>query len=387
MTEQPIDLVLGGVVDPQDLVGRDDEIERLVRAVAHGGSYVVGDRRMGKTSILRKARVQLEDAGNVVLYVSAETGDLSKFESALEEAITSHPVFAKPWRQWTASFDGEVRLSFMGQGASLKGSLKRSASARETDVFVLCAKTAEDVGASAFVVFVDEVAQLAFHLDAKSPGEGAEFLRTLRRLRQLQHPRMAVVLAGSVGLHHAVADATSLNDLPRIEVGPLPIPEAEELARRLMLAVYGEPHPVVATRIAAATSGIPFYIQSVIGALEQSYEDPASVDIAGLVDESLDSNAWDTDHYYDRIAKYYPDDQAAVVALLDVVSESSRATRHELSERVGNVLFESPPSLAEVGELLNNLRLDNYLSYHDGEFAMATEFLRKIWTRLRLRRG
>lgn len=54
MRVEPLTPVAGGVVDPADLVGRDRELSRLIQSVSDGGGYVVGDRRMGKTSLLRK---------------------------------------------------------------------------------------------------------------------------------------------------------------------------------------------------------------------------------------------------------------------------------------------------------------------------------------------
>jgi len=383
---QPIEPVLGGVVDPDDLVGRRDELRRLERAVAHGGAYLVGDRRMGKTSVLRKARRELEASGHVVLYVSAETDTLRKFEDAVAEAIRAHPVLGPSWRTWRRSFEGEVTLGFLGQSLRLQGAASRGADP-ERDVFVLCARAAERAGAPSFVLIVDEVAQLAFHLAAQEPGAGAEFLRTLRRLRQAERPRTAIVLAGSVGLHHAVAEKDPLNDLPRIEIGPLPPAEAEELAQRLLLAVFGDPHPEVASRIAGAVAGIPYYIHSLVGTLDQRGADVASADVDGLVDQALDENTWDTDHYYDRIAKYYPGEESMVVAVLDELSHRGAATRDELAATLRNQFFEDPPGVAAVGEVLNRMRLDNYLTYADGDYRLETALLGRIWTRLRRRRG
>ncbi|MDQ1742122.1 MAG: hypothetical protein QOE23_461, partial [Pseudonocardiales bacterium] len=62
----------GGVVDPADLVGRDRELARLQRSVTTGGAKMLGDRRMGKTSLLRALSKSLDSAGHSVIRISAE---------------------------------------------------------------------------------------------------------------------------------------------------------------------------------------------------------------------------------------------------------------------------------------------------------------------------
>jgi hypothetical protein len=50
----PIRTVPGGVIDPEHMVGRDAEVMAATRAVSGMGALVTGDRRVGKTSLLRK---------------------------------------------------------------------------------------------------------------------------------------------------------------------------------------------------------------------------------------------------------------------------------------------------------------------------------------------
>ncbi len=387
MNLEPLQPVAGGVVDPAQLVGRERETTALLRAIADGGAYVVGDRRMGKTSLLRKAKDELEQVGHIVVYVSAETDSLTNFTDGLLQAIRSEARLGKRWASWTKDFEGEVTLGVAGQGLRLKGAVRNGAREPETDLFALCSEAVRRAGAPSLVIMIDEIAQLAYFLAESEPSSGAEFLRTLRRLRQGQQSNVSVVLAGSVGLHHAVDDTTVLNDLPRIPIGPLPDSDAVVLGRRLLLGVFGADDPRLAEELAVACSGIPFYLHRMIGTLGQQYVEIPDVDVDDLVTSALDSNAWETDHYFTRIAKYFPEDAALVVHLLDDIAGADSMTVDELQRSAVSTFFDEPPTRQLTGEVLDKLRLDHYLDYAHDEYSFATSFLQRAWLTMRKRLG
>ena len=387
MDLEPLQPVEGGVVDPSELVGRERETRALLRAIADGGAYIVGDRRMGKTSLLRKAKQQLEGAGHIVVYVSAETSQLATFTDSLLQAIRSEGRLGKRWAAWTKDFEGEVTLGIAGQGLRLKGSVKRGAAEPETDLLALCAEATRRSGAPSLVIMIDEIAQLAYFLAESDPSAGEEFLRTLRRVRQARQPNISVVLAGSVGLHHAVNDTTVLNDLPRVSVGPLADSDATLLARRLLLGVFGQDDPQLAAGLAGSCSGIPYYLHKVVGRLGLEHSEIPRINIEDLVFAHLDSNDWETDHYFRRIDKYYPGDAALVVYLLDTLAADGPTSVDDLHRLATSRFFQDPPDRQRVGEVLDKLRLDHYLAYLNSEYAFVTEFLLQAWIRMRRRLG
>src|SRR4051794_15141721 len=100
----------GGVVDPDDLIGRDRELNRLMRSVTTGGAKLLGDRRMGKTSLLRVLEQQLRMAGHTVVRVSAETEDPAVFSRNLIEAMRANRVLGREWGRWQQEFGGELTI-------------------------------------------------------------------------------------------------------------------------------------------------------------------------------------------------------------------------------------------------------------------------------------
>jgi hypothetical protein len=383
-TYAPLQPNPGGVVDPNDLVGRKGELKALLGAVSTGGAYVVGDRRMGKTSLLRKMREELEAAGHSVIAVSAETSSLDEFGGQLMRAVRENAHLERWWSKWSKEVRGEVKLAVAGQGIHLTGSMA-SGPAAETDLLHLCGRAAQDAGAASLVLVIDEIAVLAQHLSATSPGSAEELLRTLRRIRQDESMRVRVVLAGSVGLHHAITDETSLNDLPRVEIGPLTSTDAFVLAQRLLVWTRDNPDNELAAELADACSDIPYYIHRLVSADEQGAAAITAAEVRARVDEAIDCNEWHTDHYVRRLSTYFGGDSRYAVALLDVLGHDGPADLDSLSNGLASQFYDDPPSRATVANILDKLRKDHYLDYRDGTYAWTTEFLRTVWIRTRRR--
>jgi hypothetical protein len=382
---EPLAPVVGGVVDPDDLVGRDDEVAELLQHVATGGAYVDGDRRRGKTSVLRRVTRDLRDANHVVISVSAETDSIDSFNAAFLDAVRREGVFGKRWDTWTKAFAGEVTLGTSSAGLRLKGELsKPGAKAPEVDLIRLCTAAARDAGKRSVVIVIDEVAQLAWFLHEQDRDSAAEFLRTLRRLRQDSDSAVRVVLAGSVGLHHAVEDRTVINDLPVVDIARLRHEDATLLARRLMLSVCGEEDEESASRLAAAVDDLPYYVQRLVADLGTDLT-LSGIDWNARVRTAIDDNDWETDHYVSRLAKYYPREHHLVKAMLDALAADDGAslTVDELVREL-SVLSDPPDDIA-VSRLLRLLKLDHYLYFEDGRYAFVSPLVHKIWVRARRR--
>src|SRR5580704_5454509 len=106
-----------GVVDPDDLVGREAVRNELCLAVASGGAKVIGDRRMGKTSALRAVQDDLEKAGHTVVRVSGETSNPNLFSERLLQEMRSQRLIQRALPKWEAELGGEVSVN-VGVGSA-----------------------------------------------------------------------------------------------------------------------------------------------------------------------------------------------------------------------------------------------------------------------------
>lgn len=380
----------GGIVDPEHLIDRDGELTVLLAAVEGQGAYVVGDRRMGKTSLLRKAELRLREAGHTVVRATAESSSLEQFSETLLAAIRREARLAERLRQWEKEIDGSAQLKVLGSGLKVSGKLTRTAAPVEDDLIGLCSRAIDRTGPYRLVLIVDEVAVLANHLHEEGGRAASDFLHSLRATRQ-SLDNVAVVLAGSVGLHHAVDDLTSLNDLRDVPVGPLEARDAVHLARCLVLGVFRRDDAdtvALAEIVAGECSGIPYYIHSLLGAYQANETPlPTGEEIADRLDEALAAGDWGIDHYYDRIATYYSTDAPLVIQLLDEIAANDRArSLDQLVAALQRTKLGEPGDRAKIGGLLRKMARDHYVDASAEGYAMSSAFLRRVWLALRKQR-
>ena len=150
----------------------------------------------------------------------------------------------------------------------------------------------------------------------------------LRSLRQSPTTGQGfrMVLCGSVGMHHILAELRCsgyrnqpVNDMMLIEVPPLEPDVAAELATR-MIAGEGLPgEPDAASRIAEVTGGFPFYIHWLVSRLstEGRFATQTEIDDAVKWLLTADHDPCDLRHFLKRIRSYYPGVEKIVLAILD----------------------------------------------------------------------
>ncbi len=359
----------GGVVDPDELVGRADELARLHEAVVRGGAHVTGERRMGKTSLLRKLHVELEDAGCTVIRISAETSSVDTFARRLLRELRERREIRSRVSKWEKEIGGEIGLSLFGTGFKLSAKGRRNPDQMiELDVLELLAQVGTR-GRS--VLIIDEITVLCTHLGVE---RAEEFLGGLRAERQGTHP-LAVVVAGSIGLHHVIPDSRVLNDLWRVEIGALQREDAEELVRRLLHGIgHTEPELLVA-KIVEATSGIPFYIQAVVDMVRNHPSD----DIDALIDRCILENVWETERLVERTDDYYGASAPAARTVLDQIATSDTAVAVDELMLVLGVTVEAVPEREAVVNLLAKLEKDHYLVRSGSGNRMSSPLLARVW--------
>ena len=312
----------GGQSPPEEIVGRQEAIASLWDRLRQQSLIFSGERRIGKSSILKKMTAE-PPSDMLPIY-----RDLEGIRSPIEfvEAI---------WQ------DTETYLRESGQAQRVREYLGEL-TGRYFDGYqfpqeagehwkTLLTKTIEDLVSlqnKQIVLIWDEMPHM---LGNFSQDAAMEILDSLRSLRQT-YPDVRMVFSGSIGLHHIIKHLQQVgysndptNDMYSIDGSPLSLETAVELAANLL---SGEEIPVVnpwqtAEDIALAVDSIPYYIHHLVDLLKNS-DRPIDVDvIANTVNESLRSplNLWKMDHYRERIDNYYTDEQKPyALEILDILS-------------------------------------------------------------------
>lgn len=361
----------GGIGSPDALVGRARELARLQEAVVNGGAHVTGERRMGKTMLVKKLEDELSDTVTAI-YVSAETSSLDLFGARLLDALRKNRVVRQRIGRWEAEVGGEAKISIGVFGVTLHGKATRSRDSSRSpeglDVLDLLAST----GVGPVVLIIDEITHLCHAL---GPDDALEFLSGLRSRRQ--SGGVPLVISGSIGLHHALRDLRPVNDLWVVQVGPLARDEAVLLAARLLLGIEVQPTPDLVARLLAETSSIPFYLHAVVDRLRYR----SDLDVEAVVEECLAEDLWHTTHYVARIREYYgADNESVVLTMLDAVAMARRPLR--VDALLGLVQAADLPrrvTRTEMIDLLDKLEKDHYLVRSTKGDRMSSPLLARIW--------
>ena len=269
------------------------------------------------------------------------------------------------------SIEATGRVRIAGSGVSLVYRTRKDAEEVALDPFQMLADHDRHI-----VLIIDEVTALCSNLGKES---AADFLVALRRLRE-NNDRVAIVLSGSVGLHHIVPEAGATRGLIKVGVGPLAESEATELTIRLLRGIgVDAPDRTLVAEILQHTSSTPYYIQAVVDALRVVAE-PWNID--ETVALALQTDSWDTSHYVERVPGYFGErDEALVLAMLDATAVST--TPRSVEDYFGVALLagiDPQPSRGQVLGLLDRLERDHYLRRTvDNRNVMSTPLMARIW--------
>lgn len=374
----------GGPVDVTDHVGHIAEYERAVAATlgpGRVGARFSGDRRMGKSSLLALLENVLTRQDMTVLRISGETGEIEAFGERIVNVLRTTSWLEEEFRRWEFSVD----IGYKGTHIRRTGKDKKHRGQDHIDdLFEYAVRHAP--GAK-LVVMLDEVTVVASAFAASEPDAGLEFLRSLRRARQAHPDRLAMILSGSVGLHHVVDDLTPVNDLTPIRIGPLQHDEAVFLGRCLFLGelIDTDDPAGLAEAIASAAGDVAYYIQHIVSRLAGR---PAVAvdDVADLVTSLIHDpdDPADFRHYRDRIPDYYGSQAPVVLRMLDVYAASDEPLAiDDVVRLLGLARLENRPTRDDVVILVEKLEQDNYLIRRGDDSAFSSDLLRAAWRSLR----
>ncbi|MEL7420328.1 MAG: AAA family ATPase, partial [Cyanobacteria bacterium J06555_3] len=312
----------GGQIAPDEIVGREELIERLWGRLTQQSLIFSGERRIGKSSILKKMTAE---AAPEMLPIYRDL-----------EGIRTPIEFVEAVWQDTETYlreEGQARRvrEYISQltGSYFDGYQLPEVAADHWKI--LLTKTIEDLVTlqnKQVVLIWDEMPHMLGNFQDET---AMEVLDSLRSLRQT-YPDVRMIFSGSIGLHHIIKNLQRAgysndptNDMYPIEGQPLSLEEATKLAINLL---QGEEIPIedlapTARDIASAVDCIPFYIHHLI---EQFKDIEGEIDretIEGTITACLRStvNLWKMDHYRERIDNYYSDEQKPyALEILDILS-------------------------------------------------------------------
>ncbi|MGB2823475.1 MAG: ATP-binding protein, partial [Phycisphaerae bacterium] len=246
------------------------------------------------------------------------------------------------------------------------------------------------------VFFWDELPLMLKNIKERHDEDAAmELLDTLRAVRQT-HKRVRMFFTGSIGLHNVITSLRKdgyvnapINDMHVVELPPLALADAAELARRLLEGegFQIEPADPLPQAIARAVDRIPYYIHHVVDEMRQRHTDCTAEGVEQIVSQCLTASqdSWELDHYRTRISGYYDEeDRPFVLGLLDVLAGAGEPLHFpDLFNLLKSQIATEDEERAR--DLLTLLRRDHYVAQEDdGRFRFRYPLIQRWW---RLNRG
>ena len=383
----------GAQLPIEDIFGRDQFIANLWRVLEVNSVRMEAERRIGKTSILHKMDAQPPPGWETVSLDLEQVHSATEFAERVCEKIQARLTGWKKQGLRIRSFLESLRgtqvgpMKFPEKTARPEGYWKTLLNHAVEDL------VEQQHAAGKRVVFLFDEMPWMLSAIADPHRDGAqttmEVLDVPRSLRQSPTTGQGfrMVLCGSVGMHHILAELRCsgyrnqpVNDMMLIEVPPLEADVAAELATR-MIAGEGLPgEPDAASRIAEVTGGFPFYIHWLVSRLstEGRFATQTEIDDAVKWLLTADHDPCDLRHFLKRIRSYYPGVEKIVLAILDYAAKNQAHLTQADLINVGKGAGTSEDE--QIRELLRQLAMDHYLSKGtDGRYSFRSALLRRWW--------
>lgn len=386
----------GGGIAPEDVVGRDKLVKRLWATLQQQSLVLVAERRMGKTTVLKKMEAESPES-MVVCYRDTESvSSPVEFVERVAQDVERHLNAAQ-----NTARRAKALLDSWGGGQILGVKFPQRAAEHWKALLEEVLGDLADHTREKAILFWDEL-PLMLQKIARATDEtvAMDLLDTLRGLRQT-YPALRMVYTGSIGLHHVLSalrgrgvSTSPVNDMQTLEVPPLEGLDARYLAAELIRGedLVGEEIEETATVIADLVDGVPFYIHHVAAAMANRGEPATPSRAEQIVAELLvdAQDPWDLQHYRLRLSDYYDERAVVALAVLDELAVTpDTVTFDDLHGRLRMSLPPGQPAAQGILDgdketlrsLVKLMQRDHYLRQqpHDGTYGFRFNLIKRWW--------
>jgi hypothetical protein len=392
-------------VAPENVVGRDQLIARMWRTIDQDSVVFTAERRIGKTTVMKKMEAEPPE-GLIVLYADLEKVDTPvRFVETLLADLKKYLTNRANFTHWFGDFVASIGGTEVGGIIKIPQRDKKDwQSVLEKSLSCACSNQSD----RRLIFLWDEIPYMLQKINALERESGSNdhsalaILDSLRAMRN-QNSNLRMIFTGSVGLHHVLADlrgnqfaSQPANDMDKIDIGPLTLEHAAELARDLLVSeeIECSSQDAVIEQLVLLTDCVPFYIHRVVSklAMLEGTVTPAAVE--SEVNKCLTdhSDPWEMEHFRDRLKIYY----RGTIQNANGVAVETASVAKFLLNNLANVA--SPQSIDQcyadlksklpiedrdlVIELLKSLTHDHYLERdQDGRYSFRFPLVQRWWVK------
>ena len=385
----------GRWVSGDDFFDREGELKVLETRVRDRNHVsLTGQRRMGKTSVLRELGRRIEAKGGVFLFTDVEGATCA--EDAISEiAKAVHPVrslasrFATVMQRWIS--DNVEEISAYDFGVKIRAGLDAGSWRRYGEQLLRhCAEHDQPV-----LLVIDELPiflKRMFHHDG-NPQRVDEFLSWLRGvLQDLGDGSLVLIVSGSIGLEPLVKRVglpDRINHLDSFRLGPWDRDASVACFNRLAASHGLQVEDGVANAVYDTLGvGIPHHVQSFFArlrdfAMMQERDRVRVEDVGEVYHTRLLGPAGQNDlvHYETRLKEGLEDESHTIA--MEILAEAATqevftpCARRCLERLYAKVVDEVPRRIADTLEILVH---DGYLADGDDGHRFPSRLLKDWWS-------
>ena len=385
----------GRWVSGDDFFDREAEL-RILESRVRDRNHVLltGQRRMGKTSILRELGRRLEADGWIFLFVDVEGATCAE-DAIADIARAVHPVrpvasrFALDMKRWVSENIDEI--SAFDFGVKIRAGLDAGSWRHHGEtLFRVCGAQEQPV-----LLVIDELPiflKRMFHNDGHA-GRADEFLSWLRGILQaLGDDAPVLVVSGSIGLEPLVRRLgipDRINHLYSFRLGPWTRDASIECFDRLAESHELRVEDGVAESVYEALGiGIPHHVQSFFARLRdfttmQGRDRVTVVDVADVYRHALlgPSGQNDLVHYETRLKEGLEDESYSIA--MEILAQAATrdvftpGARRSLEWLYANVVGDAQERIADALDVLVH---DGYVEAGPDGHRFPSRLLKDWWS-------
>ncbi len=377
----------GGAVTPNDIVGRDEEINLFWDILEKQGIALFAERRFGKSSILRKMEAESKK-GFITIYKPVEGISSPEHLAAglLDRVKELGLIDEGLFKNLENFYNKATEVIDEVQGVKLK----KLEYTWQKQLNYLLSKLTEKHKGKKIIIILDE---FSIFLDEISNNEASVVIGFLRNIAYLkEYGNIRFVYCGSIGIDlvldkikgegHNIGDP--LNHMYKHELQPFTYDNSKYFGKCLNLGCELNLSDKLIEQICEKADHIPYFIDVVFDKLSKSgNSNQQGVDNA--FNEILNDTKGKESirHFYDRIGDYYPNTEISVYILNFISKSANGASETEIANNLFTITTAT--NRLEINEEIERLKNDGYLFRFIKAAERAYDFknsLLKQWWRI-----
>lgn len=388
MTIIPLTPSTGGILQPNQVIGRDAEVEKMIGILKRQSINLSALRRSGKSSLLSKLNAKLnQDESFRAIYLNVE--GISNCDSFIEKLYLKlkeeKVIKEKAISKVDKAFDNLLgRFSKIGLPGGFSAELNKRRQVWEKQLDELLIATIESNPKKQVVISLDE---FSIMLDKIEDGkEASELIGILRSVMHNEPFKDSIrfIYCGSIGID-LVLDKLKragnnigqpLNHMYDFILEPLTDDNAFFLAQCFDKGCNIDLSDAEMLYICQLGENIPYYIDALFSVIRHQKDIDKAYNT--IIDNQNDK--FEFKHFYERITLHYPNKEDSLLILKFLCKDENFKTEVEILNYLSSEKVISRTTL--INEL-DRLRTDDYLLRQIKEeqrvYQFKYEILRKWW--------